>query len=77
MKRIAWVAALVMVFSSPVWAQAAKPAAKEAPKEAAAKAAEAKPAAVAARKSRRNGDARHCLEQATNTAIIKCAERYL
>jgi hypothetical protein len=77
MKRIAWVAALVMVFSSPVWAQAAKPAAKEAPKEAAAKATEAKPAAVAARKSRRNEDARHCLEQPTNTAIIKCAEAYL
>jgi hypothetical protein len=77
MKRIVWVAALVMVVSSPVWAQAAKPTAKEAPKEVAPKAADAKPAAVAARKSRRNEDARHCLEQPTNTAIIKCAEAYL
>ena len=77
MKRIAWVAALMMVFSSSVWAQAAKPSAKEGPKEAAAKAAAAKPAAAPARKSRRNEDARHCLEQPTNTAIIKCAEAYL
>ena len=77
MKRIVWVAALVMVFSSSVWAQAAKPAAKGTPKELVPKAADAKPAEVAARKSRRNEDARHCLEQPTNTAIIKCAEAYL
>jgi hypothetical protein len=50
---------------------AAKPAAKPAP-SAAAQVADAKPA----RKPRR-GDARHCLEQPSNTAIIKCAEAYL
>jgi hypothetical protein len=49
----------------------AKTAAKPA-QPAAAQMAEAKPA----RKSRR-GDARHCLEQPSNTAIIKCAEAYL
>jgi hypothetical protein len=77
MKHIAWIAALVMMLFSSVWAQTAKPPAKEAPIEAAAKAAEAKPAAAPARKSRRNEDARQCLEQPTNTAIIKCAEAYL
>jgi hypothetical protein len=73
MKRIAWIAAVLMASTSFVWAQAAKPPAKEAPKEAAA---QAKPAA-AARKSRSNEDARHCLAEPTNTAIIKCAEQYL
>lgn len=47
-----------------------------------AKAEAAAPAKLAAkpageRKSRRQQDARHCLEQPNNTAIIKCAEAYL
>jgi len=58
--------------------EAPKPAA-EAPKPAAETpkpvAEVAKP--VPAKKSRRNEDARHCLEKADNTAIIKCAEEYL
>ena len=58
--------------------EAPKPAA-EAPKpmaEAPKPTAEvAKPAP--ARKSRRNEDARKCLDEADNNAIIKCAEAYL
>jgi hypothetical protein len=65
-------------------APAAKPAA-EAPKPAAATPAPAAaPApAVAAeapkpvRKTRRNEDARKCLDEPNNNAIIKCAEAYL
>lgn len=49
--------------------QPAKPAAKPA-----AQASEKKPAA---HKSRRNEDARACLERGSNTEIIKCAEAYL
>ena len=57
-----------------------KPAAKEPAKPAAAqpsadKAAD-KPAPMA-KKSRRAEDARHCLEKASNTEVIKCAEAYL
>ena len=62
-------------------ADAPKPPAKEAAKPAAA--AEVKPAALAAKpavqakKSRRSEDARHCLEQPDNNAVIKCAEAFL
>jgi predicted lipid-binding transport protein (Tim44 family) len=89
MKRIALLAA-IMMFSSGSFAQAqkppakeaAKPAAKEAAKPAAKEAAPAaqeaqKPAVVAAKKSRRAEDARHCLERPSNSEIIKCAEAYL
>ena len=31
----------------------------------------------AARKARREEDARHCLDKGSNTEIIKCAEAYL
>lgn len=65
-------------------AETPKPAA-EAPKPPAEPKVAAKPApaeaAVAprqpARKSRRHEDARACLEQPDNAAIIKCAEAYL
>jgi hypothetical protein len=79
MKIIVFLAALAVV--SMAWAQADKAPAKEAAKPAAA--AEVKPVAVQAKpaaeakKSRRNEDARHCLEQPDNTAIIKCAEAFL
>jgi len=49
-------------------------ASKDAAKDAAK--APAKPAAVA-KKPRRGEDARHCLERASNTEIIRCAEAYL
>jgi hypothetical protein len=51
-----------------------QPAAKAAAKPAQPVATQV--ADAPARKSRR-GDARHCLEQPSNTAIIKCAEAYL
>ena len=77
MKSIVFLAALA--FASATWAQADKAPAKVAAKPAAAAepvAAAAKPAAQA-KKSRRNEDARHCLEQPDNNAIIKCAEAFL
>lgn len=86
-KRIAMLVVLT-VSSSLALAQASKPAAPEEPPKAAAaqepaKAAvreAAKPAAksaVVAKKSRRSEDARRCLDKASNTEIIKCAEEYL
>jgi hypothetical protein len=84
-------ALLAAVVAAAALAQPAKPAAEPAAKPAAeaakpeAQAAtpaaqEAKPAAKhSARKatSRRHLDARHCLDKANNTEIIKCAEAYL
>jgi hypothetical protein len=65
------------------WAQEqkkeeAKPAAQESAKPAAPQES-AKPAPLAKKKPspRRFQDARHCLEKASNTEIIKCAEAYL
>jgi hypothetical protein len=75
-----------MLFAVAAWAQApAKEAAKPEPmKEAAKPQAEPKQeppkqAAATTRKGPRrwNEDARHCLEKASNTEIIKCAEEYL
>ena len=52
-------------------------AAKEPAKEA-AKPAPTKSAASSKKGPRRwNEDARHCLEKASNTEVIKCAEEYL
>jgi hypothetical protein len=48
--------------------EAAKPAAKESRK---------KKSSTAAGKSKRQQDARHCLQRPTNSEIIKCAEAYL
>jgi hypothetical protein len=48
----------------------------EAPK-AEAKAEASKPKAPRKASSHRQEDARHCLEKASNTEIIKCAEAYL
>jgi hypothetical protein len=84
MKRIA-VLAVLTACSSLALAQASKPAAPEEPAKAAAAAQEpAKPAgkpraksSVVAKKSRRSEDARRCLDKASNTEIIKCAEEYL
>lgn len=73
---------IALVFAAPCWSQAGKPGAKPAaPKPAAAekpaaeKAVSEKPMKKAS--SKRQEDARHCLEQSSNTAIIKCAEAYL
>ena len=91
MKKIALIAALS--FAAPAWSQDAKPPAEpakpaaapmasEAPKAEApkAEARKAKAQAQAPRKvhpAKRQEDARHCLEKASNTEIIKCAEAYL
>ena len=56
--------------------EAAKPEAKAAASGTDAKAA-AKPAVARKVSPRRHEDARQCLERATNTEIIKCAEEYL
>jgi hypothetical protein len=90
MKRLASLVATTMAFASIALAQdrpaatpvaPAKPAAQEPAKRAAAEAArpvakDAKPM-TSARRARRAEDARHCLEKASNTEIIKCAEEYL
>lgn len=90
MTRIALILALAIAL--PAWAQADKPTDKAAATPAAEKPTE-KPAAQPDEKteaakaeapkkrvrkhSRRMEDARHCLDEPTNTAIIKCAEAYL
>ena len=86
MKRIALIAALAFA-SQAGWAQdkpaaaAAQPAPQPAAQEPAKPAPEAKAPGKAAnnmkKTSKRNEDARRCLELEGNTAIIKCAEEFL
>jgi hypothetical protein len=82
MKRIVIAAAALMLVSGTVYGQAQgdKPAAAP----AGAMKEEAKPApqkeitiVQGPGQSAVKEDARHCLEQSTNTDIIKCAEPYL
>jgi hypothetical protein len=81
MKRIVLVVCLAL--AGQAWAQAqkepAKPAAQEPAKPAPQAAATPQAASKASRKPnpKRAEDARHCLEQPSNTEIIKCAEEYL
>ena len=80
MKHIVF--SMIISIAMPAWAQADKPLAKEPAKAAAKPVAEAPPkqAAAGPRKAgprRWSEDARHCLERASNTEIIKCAEEYL
>ncbi len=77
MKRIVLMMGLAMAASA--WGQGQKPAAPEAAKPAAQEAAKepAKRVARATKKSRRQEDARRCLDEPSNGAIIKCAEEYL
>ena len=56
-------------------AEVPKPAAQEAAPAPAPTAEAPKPAP--AKKTRRSEDARQCLEQPNNNAVIKCAEAYL
>lgn len=84
--------AVAAPFTLPVWAQdkpAEQPAEKAAVEKPAAPAgaqsggtneaakAEAPKKPMTKRHSRRMEDARHCLDEPTNTEIIKCAEAYL
>ena len=88
MKRILLIAAVAALICVPVFAQAAaqgdQPAVKPAAATAgAAKDPEAKPAQKDMKLAQGPGqsavkeDARHCLELASNTEVIKCAEPYL
>jgi hypothetical protein len=89
MKKLLLIAALAAM---PAWAQdkpaAAAPAAAPAPAATPAPAAPATSAAPAAEKAqhaksahkpnpKRSEDARHCLDEKSNTEIIKCSEAYL
>lgn len=78
MRKIALIAALALAL--PAGAQD-KPAASgaEPAKPAAPMVAETAKPKPAARKAspKRQEDARHCLEKASNEEIIKCAEAYL
>jgi hypothetical protein len=85
-KKFALIA--VLALAAPAWSQDAKPPAEpakpaaEAPKAEAptAQAEAAKPKAarkIPVHPSKRQEDARHCLEKGSNTEIIKCAEAYL
>lgn len=81
MKRIVLTAALAVAVSA-AWAQD-KPVAGEPDKSKPAVSVSKEPAQKpaqkpsVAKKSRRDEDARHCLEKESNTEIIKCAEVYL
>lgn len=70
---------LIVAFAAPAWAQADKPPAQEPAKAEAAKPEPMKQAAKPRKAGPRrwNEDARHCLERASNTEIIKCAEEFL
>jgi hypothetical protein len=78
MKRTILLVALAMAATA--WAQAPAPQKEPAKPVAAKEAAKSeaqKPTTVAKRTSRRQQDARHCLERGNNIEIIKCAEEYL
>jgi len=78
MKIIVLLAAAAVAW--PVWAQAPVEAQKQAdaekPAATPAKSAKA-PKAHKASAAKRQQDARHCLQQPNNDAIIRCAEEYL
>jgi hypothetical protein len=77
MKKMIVLAALALAW--PAWAQAPAPK-PEAVKLAQAVKAAPKTAKVAKKRAstaKRNQDARHCLQRASNDAIIRCAEEYL
>jgi len=80
MKHLAFLAfSAITLFAAAAFAQD-KPVAKEEAKPEAVKPAPAKSAAASPKKgapSRRTEDARHCLEKASNTEVIKCAEEFL
>ena len=72
--------AATLALAASVWAQAPEQKAVAAtPTEAAKPAPKANAAKATARKAtaRRHEDARHCLDQPNNEAIIRCAEAYL
>jgi hypothetical protein len=77
MRTTIFIAAFVLAF--PAWGQAKKPAAPEkaAKAEKTEKTEKAEKSAKKASPAKRQQDARHCLNEPSNTAVIKCAEAYL
>jgi hypothetical protein len=75
MKIFALLAAFALAL--PAWAQADKPAAEAKPAAPAVQEAPKPKPAVKKANPRRQEDARHCLEKASSTEVIKCAEAYL
>jgi uncharacterized protein HemX len=77
-KKITFVLALAVATAA--WGQQKEAAKSEAatvePPKVEAPKVQKKKAAVA-NKTKRQQDARHCLQRGDNTAIIKCAEEYL
>jgi hypothetical protein len=75
MKKFLLIAALAAM---PAWAQD-KPAAAPATPAPAVKSPEKAQTAKSSRKPnpKRSEDARHCLDEKSNTEIIKCSEAYL
>jgi hypothetical protein len=74
---------VALMLACPAWAQASAAGTDAAKPAETPKAAEtAKPGPKAASRAkkastRRQQDARHCLQRASNDAIIRCAEEYL
>jgi hypothetical protein len=73
MKHIVFLVMLGLAL--PALGQADKPAPK--PEAKAEMKPVSKPAVARKASSKRQEDARHCLDRPTNTEIIKCAEEYL
>jgi len=74
MKIIVLLAAAALAW--PVWAQAPEKSDAEKPAQTPAKSAKAQKVHKATA-AKRQQDARHCLQQPNNDAIIRCAEEYL
>ena len=76
-----WIALLIaLAAAASAWAQAPTPTKEAAKPEAVPMKSEPPKQAVRMAKkssSRRSQDARHCLQRASNTEIIKCAEEFL
>lgn len=70
---------VIAIFAASAFAQDKPEPAKAEPLKEAAKPAPAKSAATPRKGGPRrwNEDARHCLERASNTEVIKCAEEFL
>ena len=76
MKQMAFL--VIAIFAVSAFAQDKPEPAKTEPMKEAAKPAPTKSAATPRKGPRRwNEDARHCLERASNTEVIKCAEEFL
>lgn len=69
--------AAAMTLATAAWAQTSAPAPEAKALPEAVKPAPKAGKAVRKASSKRQQDARHCLQRASNDAIIRCAEEYL